>query len=137
MRPEVWLLLLVGAAAMADDKPWELGGHTKLRFIGTTFPSDSVFRQLTGKESLDLEGDLRLNFAADPGRWTFSADYQLIGLYGDRVEFTRDLYGDFGARQIVGLRLTGTGSEPVRFDSIYLARVQSDLSLATPRKPQN
>jgi hypothetical protein len=91
MRPEVWLLLLVGAAAMADDKPWELGGHTKLRFIGTTFPSDSVFRQLTGKESLDLEGDLRLNFKAAPGRWTFNADYQLIGLYGDRVEYTRDL----------------------------------------------
>ena len=91
MRPEVWLLLLLGAAAMADDKPWELGGHTKLRFIGTTFPSDSVFRQLTGKESLDLEGDLRLNFKAAPGRWTFNADYQLIGLYGDRVEYTRDL----------------------------------------------
>ena len=91
MRPEVWLLLLLGAAAMADDKPWELGGHTKLRFIGTTFPSDSVFRQLTGKESLDLEGDLRLNFKAAPGRWTFNADYQLIGLYGDRVEYTRNL----------------------------------------------
>jgi hypothetical protein len=91
MRPEVWLLLLVGAAAAAADKPHELGGHTKLRFIGTTFPSDSVFRQLTGRESLDLEGDLRLNFKAVPGRWTFSADYQLVGLYGDRVEYTRDL----------------------------------------------
>lgn len=91
MRPEAWLLLLLGAAALADDKPWELGGHTKLRFIGTTFPSDSVFRQLAGSESLDLEGDLRLNFKAAPGRWTFNADYQLIGLYGDRVEYARDL----------------------------------------------
>ena len=91
MRPEAWLLLLIGAVALADDKPWELGGHTKLRFIGTTFPSDSVFRQLAGSESLDLEGDLRLNFKAAPERWTFNADYQLIGLYGDRVEYTRDL----------------------------------------------
>ncbi len=90
MRPEVWLLLLLGAPALADE-PYELGGHTKLRFIGTTFPSDSVFRQLSGRESLDLEGDLRLNFKAAPGRWTFSADYQLIGLFGDRVEYTRDL----------------------------------------------
>jgi hypothetical protein len=91
MRPEAWLLLLIGAVALADDKPGELGGHTKLRFTGTTFPSDSVFRQLTGRESLDLGGDLRFNFRATPGRWTFSSDYQLIGLYGDRVDYTRDL----------------------------------------------
>ena len=91
MRPELWLLLLLGAAAVADDNPYELGGHTKLRFIGTTFPADSVFRSLAGSESLDLEGDLRLNLEAAPGRWRFHADYQLIGLYGDRVEYTRDL----------------------------------------------
>jgi len=91
MRPELWLLLFVGAAAFADEPPWEVGGHTKLRFIGTTFPDDSLFRQLSGRESLDVEGDLRLNFKAKPGRWTFNADYQLIGLYGDRVEYTRDL----------------------------------------------
>jgi hypothetical protein len=91
MRPEVWLLLFIGAAALADEKPYEIGGHTKLRFIGTTFPAESAFRPLTGSESLDLEGDLRLNFKAAPGRWTFHADYQLIGLYGDRVEYTRDL----------------------------------------------
>ena len=91
MRPELWLLLFLGTAAFADETPWEVGGHTKLRFIGTAFPSDSVFRQLTGKESLDLEGDRRLYVRAMPGRWTFTADYQLIGLYGDRVEYTRDL----------------------------------------------
>jgi hypothetical protein len=91
MRPELWLLLLLGAAAVADESPYEVGGHTKLRFIGTTFPDDSLFRQLAGGESLDLEGDLRLNFKVQPDRWTFSVDYQLIGLHGDRVEYTRDL----------------------------------------------
>jgi hypothetical protein len=91
MRPEAWLLLLVGAAAFADGNTYEFGGHTKLRFIGTTFPSDSVFRSLAGKESLDVEGDLRLDFSAATGRWTANADYQLIGLYGDRVEYTREL----------------------------------------------
>ena len=91
MRPEAWLLLLVGAAAFADSNTYEFGGHTKLRFIGTTFPSDSVFRSLAGSESLDLEGDLRLDFSAATGRWTAHADYQLIGLYGDRVEYTREL----------------------------------------------
>ena len=85
MRPEVWLLLFLGAAAAADESPCEWGGHTKLRVVGTTFPADSVLRPLAGKRSVDLEGDLRLDFTAAPGRWTFSADYQLIGLYGDRV----------------------------------------------------
>jgi hypothetical protein len=91
MRPEAWLLLVLGAAAAADESPYEWGGHTKLRVVGTTFPADSVLRPLAGKRSVDLEGDLRLDFTAAPGRWTFSADYQLIGLYGDRVEYTREL----------------------------------------------
>ncbi len=91
MRPELWLLLLLGTAAGADESPYEWGGHTKLRFVGTAIPSDSVLRPIAGKRSLDVEGDLRLDLTAAPGRWTFSADYQLIGLYGDRVEYTRDL----------------------------------------------
>ena len=91
MRPEHWLPLLLAAAALADADPFELGGHTKLRFVGTSFPSGSLFRDLAGDRSLDLGGDLRLNFKAVPGRWTFNADYQLVGLYGDRVEYTRSL----------------------------------------------
>ncbi|HSM29640.1 MAG TPA: hypothetical protein VK854_02990, partial [Woeseiaceae bacterium] len=91
MRPELWLLLFLAAAALADESTHEVGGHTKLRFTGTTFPDGSLFRELAGSRSLDLAGDLRLNFEAEPGRWTFNADYQLIGLYGDRVEYTRDL----------------------------------------------
>ena len=90
MRPSVGLLLIF-AAAVAGANPYDLGGHTKLRFVGVTFPSDSVLRELSGSNSLDLEGDLRLNFEASGGRWTFDAAYQLIGLYGDRVEYTRDL----------------------------------------------
>ena len=91
MRRELWLLLFIAATAVAGADPYELGGHTKLRFVGTSFPSGSLLRELAGSRSLDLEGDLRLNFKAAPGRWTFNADYQLIGLYGDRVEYTRGL----------------------------------------------
>lgn len=92
MRPSVCLLLLlIVSPAIADERPWELGGHTKFRFFGTTFPADSVLRDLSGSNSLDLEGDLRLNFQATGGRWTFDSAYQLIALYGDRVEYTRGL----------------------------------------------
>jgi len=91
MRPEPWLLLFLAALAVADEPPYAIGGHTKLRFVGTSFPPESLLRQLAGSRSLDLEGDLRLTFDATPGRWSFDADYQLIGLYGDRVEYTRDL----------------------------------------------
>ena len=91
MRPEPWLLLFFGALAIADEPPWEVGGHTKLRLVGTSFPAESLLRELAGSRSLDLEGDLRLTFDATPGRWTFNADYQLVGLYGDRVEYSRDL----------------------------------------------
>ncbi len=96
MRPELWVPLLLAATAFADADPYELGGHTKLRFVGSSFPSGSLFRQLAGDRSLDLEGDLRLNFRAAPGRWTFNADYQLVGLYGDRVEYTRSLPAEVG-----------------------------------------
>ena len=96
MRPELWLLLFLAGAAVADEDPYRFGGHTKLRVVGTSFPSDSLLRELAGSRSLDLEGDLRLTFDAAPGRWTFDADYQLIGLYGDRVEYTRDLPPDVG-----------------------------------------
>jgi len=92
MRPSVGLLLLlIALAAIADDSHYEIGGHTKLRFLAATFPSDSVLHGLAGSNSLDLEGDLRLNFKASQGRWTFDTAYQLIGLYGDRVEYTRGL----------------------------------------------
>jgi len=91
MRLSLCLLLLIVSTAGADDSRYELGGHTKLRFVGTSFPSDSVLRELSGSNSLDLEGDLRLNFQATGGRWTFAAAYQLFALYGDRVEYTRGL----------------------------------------------
>ena len=91
MRPSACLLLLLVTTAAAGDGSVDITGHTKTRFIGATFPSDSVLRDLAGSTSLDLEADLRLNLEASRGRWSFDAAYQLFGLYGDRVEYTRDL----------------------------------------------
>ena len=85
------LLLLISAAVAVADEGHDLGGHTKLRAIGTTFPADSAFREVAGASAIDVEGDLRLNWTARRGRWTFNAAYQLFGLYGGRIEYTRDL----------------------------------------------
>jgi hypothetical protein len=91
MRPSACLLLLLVTTVAAGDGSVDLAGHTKARFVGATFPSDSVLRDLAGSNSLDLEADLRLNLEASRGGWSFDTAYQFIGLYGDRVEYTREL----------------------------------------------
>ncbi len=69
----------------------EFNGHGKLRLIAAEVPANSVLRPLAGSDSLDAEGDLRLNLTARRDGFTFDVNYQLIGLEGDRVEYTRQL----------------------------------------------
>lgn len=75
---------------MADDGKTELGGHTKLRMVGQTYPADSVLRDLAGKSSVDLQGDLRLNFASRVGGWSFDASYQLVAFDGETFQLPDD-----------------------------------------------
>jgi len=87
------LLLCAGSSAQAETKKkksWRLGGRTAVRFQATSFPDDSLFRELTGASALDAVFDGRLVFGAKVGGWDFKADYQLIGLYGDRISYSRD-----------------------------------------------
>ena len=70
-------------AASAEDGDFEFGGHTKFRLTGQSFPSDSLYRDLAGSDSLELAGDLRLNLEWDRDAWSFDANYQLIGLHSD------------------------------------------------------
>lgn len=79
--------------AAADETEYEFGGHTKTRLVAQTFPDDSVFHDLTGSSSFDVEADLRLNFDADNGPWSVKLSYQLFALYGDSIEYIRDLPG--------------------------------------------
>lgn len=99
MRPSHALLLLLclAAVAPADDGSYELGGHTKGRLLGQTFPGDSLFRDLSGSSAIDAEADLRLSLSARRSGWSLHADYQLFGLYGDSVELAREL-GIVGGR---------------------------------------
>ena len=77
------VLFLFGAAAAADDSPFEFGGHTKLRIVGQSYPDDSLFREIAGSSSLDTIGEVRLNLAAKTSGWSFQADYQLLGIYSE------------------------------------------------------
>ena len=87
-RSSLVLLAFIAAlpgSALPQETDYEVGGHIKGRLLGQSFPDNSVFNQLAGDTSLDGESDLRLNFEASKGRWSFDAAYQLFAGYGDRV----------------------------------------------------
>ena len=94
MRPSFSILvLLLSTIVLAEDDKTEFGGHTKLALTRQAYPEGSVFRDLVGSSTLDLGGDLRLNFKAAGGRWSFDSAYQLLALNGDSVELARQLPG--------------------------------------------
>lgn len=82
-----FLLLAVAVAASAEDKPYEFGGHTKLRLIGQSYPANSLYRDAAGSDSLDMIGELRINVAAKRDRWSAHADYQLFAIGSEFLPF--------------------------------------------------
>jgi len=94
MRRSFFIVLVVlSAAVSADESKTEIGGHTKFALTKQAYPDQSLFRDLVGSSTLDLGGDLRLNFNADANRWSFDAAYQLLVLNGDSVELGRLIPG--------------------------------------------
>ena len=87
------LFLLLPLTVAAQDAEFEFGGHSKSRVLADWYPSDSVFDPLTGSSAGSLEEELRLNFSASKGAWTFDAAWQVYGAWGDRVELMRNLSG--------------------------------------------
>ena len=77
------IVLLIACTVAAEDGDLEVGGHTKFRTTGQSFPADSLYREFTGSDLLELAGDLRLNLEWDRGAWSFDANYQLLGLHSD------------------------------------------------------
>jgi hypothetical protein len=94
-----WLVLLLGGVTCgvalntqaAGPATYEFGGHLKTRGTLETFPDNSVFNALTGSVAKDLNMELRLSFQADKAAWDFKIDGQGLALYGDTVEYTREL----------------------------------------------
>jgi len=85
------LLLLLPVAVCAEEAEIDWGGHSKTRFLADIYPDNSAFHALTGKTASSLEEELRVNFSASSGQWTFDAAWQLYGSRGDRVELLRNL----------------------------------------------
>lgn len=97
--PRKSLCILVGiatafpAASLSQETEYEFGGHVKGRYLGQSFPENSLVGQLGDSTTSDVYSNLRLNFAAREGGWSFDAEYQLYAAYGDRVDPTGSLLG--------------------------------------------
>lgn len=79
------------AGVFANDTTYDLGGRIRPQFIFTCYPDNSFFRGVYGSRTEDLNLDARMVLEVEAGSWSFDVDYQLIALYGDRVEFSREL----------------------------------------------
>ena len=82
--------LLLGEAA-AQQTAYEFGGDLRSRASLQLLPEDSAIYPATGDAGADLSAILRLKFAATRQRWDMHADGQLFLLYGDSVDYTREL----------------------------------------------
>ena len=80
-----WLPLAVGAAVPGFD-----GGHSKLRWQGSSYPDDSAYREVFGDVADDEYADLRLKFSGSYQKLSIRADYQLIAQWGDSLDLPGD-----------------------------------------------
>ncbi len=85
------LVLAQVPVATADDLRYDLGGRSSLQVVGQSFPDDSLLRDLAGSRAFDANANLRLVATASAGSWDAQADYQLLALHGDRIEYSREL----------------------------------------------
>jgi hypothetical protein len=90
-----WALASV-TVAIAADTTFDLSGRVSPQIAVTTYPDNSAFRDIFGSSSVDSAFDARVVFSAQHDRWSFDADYQLVGLCADRLEFSRELPPELG-----------------------------------------
>ena len=89
-----WLAPLALLPALATGAaPGFDGGHIKLRWLGSSYPDDSAYRNLFGELASDAYADLRLKFSGSRERIGFQADYQVIGQWGDSLDLPVDSNG--------------------------------------------
>jgi len=84
-------VLVSAGVTLAGDTTFDLSGRVSPQIAVTTYPENSVLRDILGSSSVDSAFDARVIFGAQHDRWSFDADYQFVGVYADRLEFTREL----------------------------------------------
>jgi hypothetical protein len=67
------------------DMDWAFGGHTKLQFVDTTIPGNSVLQDLGGDDLREGNLEIRLKFSARRGHWEFDSHGQLISAHSDAL----------------------------------------------------
>ena len=95
--------LFAGSLLAGNETQYQYGGRAIVQGIGSTYPQDSLFEDIIGSSSKDLNAGARLALGADRGRWDVRADYQLLGLHGDSLEIGRSLppgAGTFSAGRV-------------------------------------
>ena len=91
------MTVLIGCALAAAGVTWagdttiDLGGRLSPQVAITTYPDNSIFRDVFGSSSVDSAFDARVVFGAQHDHWNFDVDYQLVGIYADQLELTREL----------------------------------------------
>jgi hypothetical protein len=83
--------LASAGAAAAGDTTYDIGGRLSPQIAITAYPDNSAFRDIFGSSSVDSAFDARVVFGLQHDRWSLDVDYQLVGIYSDRLEFTREL----------------------------------------------
>jgi hypothetical protein len=101
MRRQHWAIaIIIGCVlastgvTLAGDTTFDISGRMSPQITVSTYPDNSVFRDILGSTSVDSVFDARVIFGARHDRWSFEVDYQLVGLYADRLEFTRETPDD-------------------------------------------
>jgi len=83
------LAVLPSSNALATDI--DIGGRVSPQAALTLYPDTSVFRDFYGSSSFYSAVDARVVFGLRHGSFGFDTDYQLIGIYADQLELTREL----------------------------------------------
>ena len=70
---------------------WNLKGHIKYQYLYTDYPADSLFNQLGYNDTSDQDLNIRINAENRWNQWDLKIHYQLIGVYSDSLELSRQL----------------------------------------------
>lgn len=90
LHRSVLFSVLITASVCAAADTTEITGHVKAGVLSQVYASDSLFHDLLGAGSTDSQVDLRLNLERRYSGWTFSANYQLAALNGERYSLPND-----------------------------------------------